>query len=198
MDDTVTITFDELKVDQNMWSATPGRLERPTLYVSVEDPDALVAALLGAGAVPALAVLYPALRQVGSYPATDQPFQELGPKTAAIYALLGDFLAPPDGPLPGSGGDATSLARLDQLLASVPDHTALLLQALPLAFEHATALDRYGARRLSHLPPDRQRAFLTEWADADDLVRAQHPPRVGRRAPHRVPAHRQPPRLRPA
>jgi len=131
------------------------------------------AILLGAGAVSALAVLYPALRQVGSYPATDQPFQELGPKTAAIYALLGDFLAPPDGPLPGSGGDATSLARLDQLLASVPDHTALLLQALPLAFEHATALDRYGARSLSHLPPDRQRAFLTEWADADDLVRAQ-------------------------
>jgi hypothetical protein len=131
------------------------------------------ALLLGSGALAALAAVYPALRQVGRYPAPRQPFQELGPKTAAIYALLGDFLAPPGGPLPGSGGDDVSLARLDQLLGSVPDHTARLLRALPLAFEHATALDRYGARSLSHLPAERQQAFLAAWADADDLVHAQ-------------------------
>ena len=131
------------------------------------------AILLGTGALAAVMAVYPAMRQVGSYPTPAQSFAQLGPKTAAIYALLGDFLAPAGGPLPGSGGDAESLARLDQLLASVPSQTATLLMALPLAFEHATALDRYGARSLSHLPPDRQRAFLAEWADADDLVRAQ-------------------------
>lgn len=45
VDYAVAITFDELKADQNVWKAMPERLERPTLYVSVADPDALVAAL---------------------------------------------------------------------------------------------------------------------------------------------------------
>lgn len=131
------------------------------------------AILLGSGALAAVFAVYPAMRQVGRYPAPSQPFEQLGPKTAAVYALLGDFLAPPGGPLPGSGGDAESLARLDRLLSAVPSHTATLLTALPLAFEHATALDRYGARSLSHLPADRQQAFLAEWAETDDLIRAQ-------------------------
>ncbi|MEZ4320040.1 MAG: hypothetical protein R3F61_21195 [Myxococcota bacterium] len=129
--------------------------------------------LLGSGAVALLLGVYPAMRQIGCYPAPPEPFEHLGAKSAAIYALLGDFLAPPGGPLPGSGGDLESLRRLDRLLGSVPSTTATLLRALPLAFEHSTALDRYGARSLYHLPPDRQREFLVEWAEADDLIRAQ-------------------------
>jgi hypothetical protein len=41
----VAITFDVLKADGNPWPDMPGRLEGPTLYVSVEDPDGLVEAL---------------------------------------------------------------------------------------------------------------------------------------------------------
>lgn len=131
------------------------------------------AIVLGAGAVAALTGLYPALRQLGSYPEPQQTFEHLGPKTAAIYGLLGDFLAPPSDRLPGSGGDAKTLARIDRMLGAMPERMRMMLLALPLAFEHATALDRYGARSLSHLPPERQVAFLTEWAQADDLIRAQ-------------------------
>lgn len=44
----VAITFDVLKADGNPWLDMPKELERPTLYVSVEDPDGLVAALTAA------------------------------------------------------------------------------------------------------------------------------------------------------
>ncbi len=131
------------------------------------------AIVLGAAAVAALLAAYPLVRQVGAYPDPEQEFEHLGPKTAAIYALLGDFLAPPSELLPGSGGDAKSLARLDQMLGAMPERMRTLLLALPMAFEHATALRRYGARSLYHLPADRRVEFLNEWAQADDLVRAQ-------------------------
>lgn len=123
------------------------------------------------GAAAALLAGYPAIRQIGTYPETVHA--HLTPMAAEVYRILGDFVIPPGGPLPGSGGDAIALQRLDRLLGEVPADVRTLLLALPLAFEHGTALEAYGARRMSALSPDRQLQYLQEWADSDDLVKAQ-------------------------
>ena len=128
--------------------------------------------LLGAGATALLVAAYPVVRQVGTYPPVEG-MTHLDAKGAAIWRVVGDFLAPPGGPLPGSGGDDVSLARIDALLGNVPEHTRTLLTALPWVFEHGTALDRYGARSLVHLPAERQRADLEAWAHSDEVIVAQ-------------------------
>ena len=97
----------------------------------------------------------------------------VSPRAVAVFTVMGDFVVPPGGPLPGSGGDDETLARLDALMARVTPEMRDLLEKLPLPFEHGTALDRYGARRMTRLPPERQQAYLWWWANNDQLVPAQ-------------------------
>jgi len=128
--------------------------------------------LVGGAAAALLVTVYPLLRQLGGR-AEEGPYRHLTPRTAAIFSVLGDFLSPPGGPLPGSAGDAATLERIDMILEHVPAETRRLVLALPLVFEHGTALDRYGARTLTRLGPERRASYLLRWARADDLLRAQ-------------------------
>lgn len=129
--------------------------------------------LLGAGAIGLLGVAGATLRQLGRYPAPTQDFRQLDAKSAAIFAVFGDFLVPPGGALPGSGGDAITLARLDLQLDAMPLETRDLILWLPLVFEHGTALDRLGSRCLCALSAPERHAYLTDWASATDLLRSQ-------------------------
>ena len=128
--------------------------------------------LLGAAATGLLASAYATLRQVGEYPVSDLGLDLLGDKEVHILRLMGDWAIPPGGPFAASGGDDEALRGFDRYLGSLPEHTRSLALALPLVFEHGTALDRFGARRLTRLAPDRQDAWLREFAEGDAL-RAQ-------------------------
>lgn len=129
--------------------------------------------LLGGAAVGLLTVAYTTLRQVGVYPDPGAAYLHLSPKSVAAYRVLGDFVSPPGGPLPGSAGDDETLRRIDALLDAVPVETRRLLLGLPLAFEHGSALSRFGARTLTKLPELKQRQYLLSWAHAPDVMRAQ-------------------------
>lgn len=128
---------------------------------------------MSAGAATLLLTAYHTLRQVGRYERPGQDFRVLSAKEAAIFAVIGDFILPPNEGLPGSGGDAETLRRIDKLFHGAPPKRRRLLRALPLVFEHGTALDRFGARRLTGLPPHRLHNYLTEWAEAEDAIQAQ-------------------------
>ncbi len=129
--------------------------------------------VLGTGATAVLTAAYVGLRQVGSYPVPEAEFEILTPKTAAIFAVLGDFLFPPDSPLPGHGGDTETLLRIDALLREVPPEMRKLLLALPLAFEHGTALERFGARAMTKLTANRRDAYLESWTTTENLTSTQ-------------------------
>ena len=132
--------------------------------------------VLGAAATAVLAAAYAGLRQVGSYPEPPPELtglRVLTPKEVAIFKRLGDFLLPPGGPLPGTGGDDETIRRMDAFYAGMPDHKRLLCRGLPLAFEHGTTLDRFGARCMTHLPDGRCETYLETWADAKIIVKAQ-------------------------
>lgn len=128
---------------------------------------------LGVAATTLLATAWHGVGHLGEYPPLPFPARALTPKTAAVLAVLGDWLLPPGGPLPGSGGDAETIRLIDEFLADLPPHHALLMKALPLAFEHGTALDRFGASRLTALSTEEQHRFLDEWASATDVVHSQ-------------------------
>ena len=130
----------------------------------------LSAAAAGLAAVGGAAMV---ARQIDDPPATTGTFRWLPPRAAATFAAFGDFLVPPGGALPGSGGDATTLTRLDAQLGAMPTEMRDLILLLPLVFEHGTALDRLGSRSLCHLDKDARLAYLTRWAEATDLFRAQ-------------------------
>lgn len=132
--------------------------------------------LLGAAASGLLVTAYAGLRQVGSYPEppeTLRDLQVLTPKEVAIFRRLGDLLLPAGGPLPGSGGDAETLRRMDAFFAGMPEHKLALSRGLPLAFEHGTGLDRFGARCMTRLSEDRCVEYLQGWSDASLIVKAQ-------------------------
>ena len=128
--------------------------------------------VFGAAASATLAAAYHGFRQLGNYPDAPIPSRVLTGKQAEIYRIVGDFVLPPGGGLPGSGGDPVTLARVDAFIVNLPLEKQLLISALPLAFEHGTLLDRYGARCLSALPEDRAQAYLTSWAQGTDAVTA--------------------------
>jgi hypothetical protein len=128
---------------------------------------------LGLAASALLATAWHSVGHLGSYPPLPFPARALTPKSAAILAVLGDWLLPPGGPLPGSGGDLETLRLIDELLADLPPHHAMLMQALPLAFEHGSALDRFGADRLTAMSTEERQAYLDRWFQAKDLVHAQ-------------------------
>jgi len=132
--------------------------------------------VFGTAATGVLAAAYAGLRQVGKYPEPGPALaglQVLGPKEVAIFQRLGDLLLPPGGPLPGSGGDDESVRRMDAFYASMPEHKLALTLALPLAFEHGTGLDRFGARCLTSLPDGRCETYLSGWSDSTVIVKAQ-------------------------
>jgi hypothetical protein len=129
--------------------------------------------VLGGAAAAALTAAWPLVRQAGTYPTPSWSPRVLTPRDVAVYAVVGDFLVPPGAGLPGSAGDESTLKRLDVWLAGAPEHKARLLAALPLVLEHGTALDRYGSRALTRLPPPLQEASLQAWADSRVATTAQ-------------------------
>jgi hypothetical protein len=129
--------------------------------------------LLGTGSLSLLGAAYATLPQLGSYSVPSIPLSSLTPKEAAIYRSIGNWLIPEGGALPGSGGDDTTLAGIDSMLDGLPEGRRWLLAALPMVFEHGTALDRFGAARLTSLPESGASAYLMEWAASPSLVPAQ-------------------------
>ena len=132
--------------------------------------------VLGAAATGVLAAAYAGLRQVGTYPEPPKALSGLTvltDKEVAIFTRLGDLLLPPGGPLPGSGGDDETIRRMDAFYAGMPQHKLALTRGLPLAFEHGTTLDRFGARCMTALPDQRCVEYLEGWADARIIVKAQ-------------------------
>ncbi len=129
--------------------------------------------LLGTAAAGVLATAYATLRQVGGeYPTNDLGLQLLGDKEVHVLRLVGDWAIPPGGPFEASGGDDEAIRGLERFIEVLPEPKRSLAIALPLVFEHGTALDRFGARRLSRLPAERQDQWLREFAEGD-AVRAQ-------------------------
>ena len=128
--------------------------------------------LLGAGAAGLLssAILIP---QLGSYPETTIEVQTLSDREVHIYQLLGDWLLPPGGGLPGSGGDDITIKRIDALLTNLPPDQRQLLKALPLVFEHGTALNRFAQSRMSSLSGKERDEYLRSWTQSSNLVSAQ-------------------------
>ena len=128
--------------------------------------------LLGTAATGVLATAYATLRQVGEYPPSDLGLELLGDKEVHILRVVGNWAIPPGGPFPSSGGDDAAIVGIERFIAALPEPKRSLAVALPLVFEHGTAFDRFGARRMTRLPEARQDAWLREFAEGD-AVRAQ-------------------------
>ena len=128
--------------------------------------------LLGVGATTLLSAAI-ALPQLGSYPKTTLEVQTLSDREVHIYRILGDWLLPSGGGLPGSGGDDITIIRIDTLLTNLPSEQRQLLRALPLVFEHGTALNRFAQSRMSSLPPQEQEMYLRSWTESSNLISAQ-------------------------
>ena len=128
--------------------------------------------LLGAGATALLSAAI-AIPQLGSYPENKLNLQTLSDREVHIYRILGDWLLPKGGELPGSGGDDTTIMRIDALLTNLPPDQRRLLTALPLVFEHGTALNRFAQSRMSSLPPEDQETYLKSWTESTNLISAQ-------------------------
>ena len=129
--------------------------------------------LFGAGAVSLLGVLFTGYRQFGSYRSNDLNLRHLSDKEVVLYQILGDWLLPPGGSLPGSGGDDVTLRQIDAIFQNIPEGKRLLLSALPLAFEHGTILHALGSTSLSQMPQQEADLYLTSWATSKDLIRCQ-------------------------
>lgn len=129
--------------------------------------------LLGAAASGILVTAWHTVGHLGAYPPLPFTPRALGDKTGAILRVLGDWLLPPGGPLPGSGGDDVTLQAIDAFLADLPEHHRTLMLAVPLLFEHGTALDRLGQDRLTAMPPAEQQRVLDEWFESTNPLRAQ-------------------------
>jgi hypothetical protein len=125
--------------------------------------------VLGAAATGVLATAYATLRQVGRYPPSGLDLEILGDKEVHILRLMGDWAIPPGGPFEASGGDDEAIRGFEHYILSLPEPMSSLAAALPLVFEHGTALDRFGARRLTSLPPDRQDLWLRGFAEGEAM-----------------------------
>jgi len=129
--------------------------------------------LLGAGAVSILTLAWTGYRQVGFYSPPDFPLHNISPKEAKILQVLGDWLIPIGGGITGSGGDKKTIQRIDQILAGVPQQKRYLLHALPLAFEHGSALFSFGSKSMTKMSDDDRENYLNDWANSDNLIRCQ-------------------------
>ena len=124
-------------------------------------------------AVAVLTAAYAGLRQTGQYAPLQQSYRTIGPKEAAVFKVIGDFILPPGGPLPGSGGDDTTLLLIDEFIADMPPNKQILTTALPLLFEHGSGLDRFGSRSMTKLSDDRRDQYLVEWATSHNPLQGQ-------------------------
>jgi len=129
--------------------------------------------LFGAGAMSILTSAIIVVPQLGDYPKNTLSLQSLSDREAHIYHVLGEWLIPQGGALPGSGGDSKTLHRIDALLHNLPVGQQRLIAALPLVFEHGTALDRFGETRMTALSAERRDQYLTSWMEATDLIPVQ-------------------------
>ena len=122
--------------------------------------------ILGTAATALLTTAYATLRQVGGdYPRSELGLKLLGDKEVHVLRIVGDWAIPPGGPFEAHGGDDESIRGIERFIDVLPEPKRSLAVALPLVFEHGTALDRYGARRLSRLPPEKQDAYLRRFAE---------------------------------
>ena len=130
--------------------------------------------MFGAAATGVLATAWATVRQVGG-PYREPPpnLLAMSPKEYQVFGIVGDFLIPPGGELPGSAGDEITLRGVDAFIHSAMPDKRWLMLSLAHVFEHGTALDRYGARSLTRLPPHLQRVDLEAWATSTTLVSAQ-------------------------
>ena len=128
--------------------------------------------LIGASTIAVLssAITIP---QLGSYPKTTLSVQTLSDREVRIYQILGDWLLPLGGDLPGSGGDDVTILRIDSLLTNLHIDQRRLLTALPLVFEHGTALNRFAQSRMSALSPQEQDDYLKSWMESTNLITSQ-------------------------
>ena len=129
--------------------------------------------IFGAGALSVLTLAYAGLRQTGCYEAETLELTALSDKAAAIYRKAGRILIPETEWFPGHGGDDETLYGIDRMMQGVPEGSKWKLNALPLVFEHGTALDRYGSKRLSALSDDDAHAYLQRWSESSLLIKAQ-------------------------
>ena len=128
--------------------------------------------LLGVSATALLSAAV-AIPQLGSYPTTTLDINTLSDREVHIYQILGDWLLPSGGGLPGSGGDDTTIMRIDALLTHLPPDQRQLLKALPLVFEHGTALNRFAQARMSSLSTKERETYLRSWTESTNLISAQ-------------------------
>jgi len=129
--------------------------------------------LFGAGAVSILTSAVVTIPQIGDYPTHSLNLQSLSDREVHIYHVLGEWLLPKGGSLPGSGGDNITLQRIDALLTNLPVGQKRLLSALPLVFEHGTALNQFGASRMTSMTPKRRDEYLRSWMESSSLIPAQ-------------------------
>ncbi|MAA79155.1 MAG: hypothetical protein CL916_07825 [Deltaproteobacteria bacterium] len=128
--------------------------------------------LMGVGATALLSAAI-AIPQLGSYPKTKLEVHTLSDREVHIYRIVGDWLLPSGGGLPGSGGDDITIMRIDALLTNLPPDQRQLLKALPLVFEHGTALNRFAQSRMSSLSSQEKESYLRSWTESTHLISAQ-------------------------
>ena len=129
--------------------------------------------VLGAGALSILSTTYATYNQIGDYPKKPEDILFLDDKEYAIYKAIGNVLIPFGGNLPGSGGDETSMRKLDSMFANIPVGKRELLSALPLVFEHGTVIHFFGSSRFTQLNIDEQTLYMTKWTNSNLLIPAQ-------------------------
>lgn len=128
---------------------------------------------MGTGAVSILGLAWGTYRHIGVYEDPGFVLNTLSYREASILSVLGDWLIPPGDGVPGSGGDQTTITRIDSMLGGVPEQKRFLLSALPLAFEHGTLLFSLGSQRLTKMDEEERDAYLLDWAQSTDIVRCQ-------------------------
>ena len=127
--------------------------------------------LLGSSATAILLTAGTSLRHIGDYPKSNLNLRNLSNKEAHIYRTIGSWLLPPGGPLPGQGGDDETILGIDAMLSHVPAGKRSLLAALPLVFEHGTALKL--SQRLTEMSSSDAAEYLQDWATSAQLIPAQ-------------------------
>ena len=129
--------------------------------------------IFGAGATALLSAAFAGVRHLGRYPIESIPLVSISNKAAAIYRKAGRILIPETDWLPGHGGDDETLRRIDAFLKGVPEGATWKIAALPLVFEHGTALDRFGSKRLTKLSNDDAHDYMKRWSESNSLTKAQ-------------------------
>ena len=128
--------------------------------------------LFGSSAIALLTAAH-LIPQLGAYPTHNLALKTLSIREVHIYRILGDWLIPKGGNIPGSGGDDITIQRIDSLFSHLPERQQFLLSALPLVFEHGTALERLGETRMTNLSDSERDIYLTSWMNSSSLIGAQ-------------------------